>query len=141
MNLVELYEELQDTELAEAPRALIEKAILAWRLVRAERLEIERKAREKQENETALKSWLIEVMREQKYEGNLIDGRITGLTTQKVATVSDKEALLKHIRATGELELLQFQLLRSAVDERRDAGIKVPGVEYIDVYGLSDKKA
>lgn len=141
MSLEALLGRMMEADLTEAPRKLIEEAIVAWRLARAERLEIERNAKAKQETETALKSWLIEVMRAQGYEGNLIDGRITGLVTTPVATVSNKEELLAHIRATGELELLQFQLLRSAVDERKAAGVKVPGVEYVDVYSLSDKKA
>lgn len=136
-----ILEEITKYDLADAPRKVLEEAIVAWRDKRAERLEIERRAKAVQETETALKSWIMEVMREQELEGSLIGGRITGLTTTPVATVSDKEALLNHIRETGELELLQFQLLRSAVDERRDNGVKVPGVEYIDVYNLTDKKA
>lgn len=137
----DLLEAMGKYDLPEAPRKLLEQAIVAWRDKRAERLEIERRAKAVQEVETALKSWVMEVMRAQELEGSLIDGRITGLTTNPVATVSNKEELLAHIRKTGALELLQFQLLRSAVDERRDAGIKVPGVEYLDVYNLTDKKA
>lgn len=137
----DLLVEMTKYDLSEVPRKLLEEAIVAWREARANRLEIERKAKVVQETETALKSFIMEVMREQELEGSLIGGRITGLTTNPVATVSNKEELLAHIRATGELELLQFQLLRSAVDERRDNGVKVPGVEYIDVYNLTDKKA
>lgn len=127
--------------VAEAPRDLYEKIIVQWRAMRAKRLELERQAKEAQSTETALKSYAIEVCRAQKLEGVLIDGRITGLNTKNVATVSDKEALINFIRETGDISLLQFRLATGTVDEYTQNDRKVPGTEYIDVYDLSDKKA
>lgn len=126
---------------SEAPRDLYEGIIVKWRAMRAKRLELERQAKAAQESETAFKSYAIEVCRAQKLEGVLIDGRITGLNTKSVATVSDKEALIKYIRETGDIALLQFRLATGTVDEYNENGKKVPGTAYIDVYDLSDKKA
>jgi hypothetical protein len=126
--------------LEEVPRQVLEAVIVNWRETRAKRLELERVAREQAALETSLKSYAIEVLKAQKHEGCLIGGRVTGLIKNTVPTVSNKEALLAHIRASGELELLQFQILKSAMEERRENGVEVPGVEFIEVYGLSDKK-
>jgi hypothetical protein len=126
---------------SEATRDLYESIIVKWRAMRAKRLELERQAKAAQESETAFKSYAIEVCRTQKLEGVLIDGRITGLNTKSVATVSDKEALIKYIRETGDIALLQFRLATGTVDEYNENGKKVPGTAYIDVYDLSDKKA
>lgn len=126
--------------LDEVSRQTLEGCIVEWREVRAKRLELERVAREHQAKETMLKSYVVEVLKAQKHEGCLIGGRITGLLTNTVPTVSNKEALLAHIRETGELDLLQFAILKSAMEERRENGVEVPGVEFIEVYGLSDKK-
>lgn len=127
--------------VGKAPRDLYETVIMQWRDMRAKRLELNRLMNEAQEKETALKSYAIEVCRAQKLEGVLIGGRITGLNTRNVATVSDKEALVNFIRETGDISLLQFRLATGTVDEYKENGVKVPGTEYIDVYDLSDKKA
>lgn len=127
--------------VAESPRDMYEQIIVQWRAMRAKRLELERQAKQAQEAETAFKSYAIEVCRAQKLEGVLIQGRITGLNTRNVATVSDKEQLIKFMKETGDISLLQFRLATGTVDEYKAAGKKVPGTEYIDVYDLSDKKA
>lgn len=140
-NTEELLVAVAETDPLTAPRDLYEPVITKWRAMRAKRLELERLARAAQAAETAFKSYAIEVCRAQKLEGVLIDGRITGLNTKSVATVSDKESLVKFIRETGDISLLQFRLSTGTVDEYVENGKKVPGVEYIDVYDLSDKKA
>lgn len=126
---------------AESKREDYERIIVQWREMRAKRLELERQAKAAQSAETAFKSYAIEVCRAQKLEGVMIDGRITGLNTKNVATVSDKEELIKFMRETGDLSLLQFRLATSTVDEYKENGVSVPGTEYIDVYDLSDRKA
>lgn len=125
----------------EADRKLYESIVVKWRAMRAKRLELERLAKAAQSAETAFKSYAIEVCRAQKLEGVLIDGRITGLSTKSVAAVSNKEELIKFIRETGDLSLLQFRLATGTVDEYTENDREVPGVEYIDVYDLSDRKA
>lgn len=135
-----LLEKTKTVPVAEAARELYEAIIVQWRSMRAKRLELERLARAAQAAETAFKSYAIEVCREQKLEGVLIDGRVTGLNTKSVATVSDKEKLIEFIRETGDISLLQFRLATGTVDEYTENDRKVPGVEYIDVYDLTDRR-
>lgn len=137
----ELMKEVLSTDPKEAPRDLYELAVSQWRAMRTKRLELNRLMEAAQKQETLLKSYAIEVFRAQKLEGVMIDGRITSLRTNNVATVSDKEALLKFIKETGDTALLQFRLATGTVDEYVANDKTVPGVEYIDVYDLSDKQA
>lgn len=137
----ELMTEVLSTDPKEAPRDLYELAVSQWRAMRSKRLELNRLMEAAQKQETLLKSYAIEVFRAQKLEGVMIDGRITSLRTNSVATVSDKEALLKFIKETGDTALLQFRLATGTVDEYVANEKTVPGVEYIDVYDLSDKQA
>lgn len=139
-NLEEFLEQISSAMPAEADRKTLEQAIKHWRATREKRLELQRLTDAMQKIETGLKSWVIEVFRQQVHEGVIIGGRVTALTDKEQATVSNKEEFLDHIRETGELELLQFRLATGAVDERMKEGIKVPGTEYIKVYDLSDKK-
>lgn len=138
---IELLDQVAKEDPATAKRDLYERVITQWRAMRAKRLEMKRLMEEAQAAETAFKSYAIEVCRAQKLEGVLIDGRITGLNTKSVATVSDKEALIKFIRDTGDISLLQFRLATGTVDEYRENEVEVPGTEYIDVYDLTDRKA
>lgn len=126
---------------AEASREEVESAILAWRGFREQRLEAEKVAGRLKANEDAFKSFVLEAFKQQKFEGMLIGGRTTGLSTKKVPTVADKEALMGYIRSTGELDLLQFRLSAAAVAERWENEVKVPGVEEIEIYDLFDRKA
>ena len=126
---------------AEAKRGEVEAAITAWRDKRAERLELDRQAAVKKKEEDQLYGFLVEVFKQQKLEGMLIEGRVTGLGSKKVSIVEDKEALMAHIRATGELELLQFRLSEPAVKEREENGESAPGVGKMEVYSLFDRKS
>lgn len=124
-----------------ATRDQTEQVIKAWREKRAARLEANRVTEALKEEETKMSSWLLEVFKQQKFEGMLIGGRITGLSDKSVPAVSDKEALMQYIRETGELDLLQFRLSTGAVGERTQNGVKVPGTEYITVHELFDRKS
>ena len=121
-------------------RELVESKIIQWREVRKVRLEAEKVAQKLLSQEADIKSFLIENFREEKLEGMIIDGRSTGLSARLVPAVRDKEALLEHIKATGELDLLQFRLAGKAVDARREGGVEVPGTEYVEVFDLFDRK-
>lgn len=124
----------------EATRQQVEDMIIAWRAKRAERLELDKVANKAKQEEENYKSFILECFKQQKFEGMLIDGRTTGLTTKKVPTVSDKEELLAYIRESGELDLLQFRLSAEAVNLRKENEIDVPGTEYVEVYDLFDRK-
>lgn len=129
------------TQVTEAQRGQVEAVITAWREQRAKRLEENRIMEASKKKELALSSWLLEVFKQQKFEGMLIGGRITGLAEKEVPMVDDKKAFMDHIKATGELELLQFRLSTGAVDERHDNGVEVPGIKYEKVYDLFDRKS
>lgn len=125
----------------EAEREVVEKAIVMWRELRAERLEADRQARVLKNDEDKLKSFLIEAFKQQKLEGMIIDGRSTGLSTKTQPSVADKEAFLAYVKETGQLDLLQFRLATGAVQERWNNDMEVPGVEEIELYDLFDRKS
>lgn len=121
-------------------RQEVEAMIRAWRTVRGERLTLQRRVTKLEDQEKILKAWVIEAFRQQKLEGMLIEGRLTGLTTGKALTVEDKEALVKYIYDSKALSILQFRLAEAAINERRDAGEDVPGVGEVEIYGLYDRQ-
>lgn len=132
---------LTGVEALKASQDQIKDAAMAWRECRAKRLETKRLMEEEQEFETYFMSFVMECLRQQKSEGVLVGGRVTALSKREVATVSNKEDLVAHIKKTGDIDLLQFRLATGAVDERRANEVKVPGVEYIEVYTLTDRKS
>lgn len=125
----------------EATREETEEVIKAWRVRREERYEADRVAKNLKEKENQLSSWLLEVFKQQKFEGMLIGGRITGLNAKSVPVVEDKEQFCKYILEEEALELLQFRISTSAIQEREENGVSVPGIEHIEVYDLFDRKA
>lgn len=125
---------------AEATREEVEEAIKEWRSKRAARLEQDKVAAKLKKEEESFKGFILEAFKQQQFEGMIIDGRSTGLTTKKIPSVSDKEKFMAYIRETGELDLLQFRISTGAVDERVANGVEVPGTEYVDYYDLFDRK-
>lgn len=126
---------------AEADRKTVEQAIKDWREARDARLELDRKAAKLKSVEDVLKSFLLEAFKQQKLEGMLIGGKVTGLTTKRIPIVEDKEKFLSYIRETGELDLLQFRLAPEAVRVRAEEGVDVPGIGEMDTYDLFNRKA
>ena len=125
---------------AKATREEVEEAIKNWRMYRQKRLDEEKIADKTKEKENAFKSFVLEAFKQQKFEGMIIDGRSTGLSTKKVAAVEDKESFVAHILATGQIDLLQFRLSEGAVKERWANEEEVPGVGEVEVYDLFDRK-
>ena len=80
------------TDPREAKREEVEAAIVEWRTTREARLAAEKVASKIKENEDMVKSWLLDVFIKQRYEGMVIDGRITGLTTRDVPVVGDRKS-------------------------------------------------
>jgi hypothetical protein len=124
----------------EATRTQIEDNIRRWRTSRAARLEQDRLAARMKEREEELKEWLIAAMRGQKYEGVVIDNRITGVNTKQYPEVVNRQEFCEHILETGALELLQFRVSTTAIKEHKEAGKMPPGIEYKDDYDLFDRK-
>ena len=124
----------------EATREQAQEMITLWRAQRAKRLEENRIMEDSKKKEQAMYSWLLEVFKQQKYEGMMIGGRVTGLADKEIPYVEDKEAFLKYMKETGELDLLEFRMAKGAVEERFANGVEVPGVAHMTVYDLFDRK-
>ena len=124
----------------EATRTDAEQVIQAWRAAREERLAADKVAEKLKNRESALKSWLVSVFRQQEFEGMIIDQRITGVNTREVHNVTDRPALQKFILENDALDLLQFRIVDSAIFAREEEGCEVPGVEVVEVYDLFDRK-
>lgn len=119
----------------------IENMIIHWRQVREDRLAADKVAAQLKEHELETKNWIINVLRDEHWEGFIINGRQTSLRVGEQPTCEDKVALTDYILTSGALDLLEFRLAKRAIAERRDHGFDVPGVRWVDVYDLSDKKA
>lgn len=130
-----------DIEPKEATRSQTEEVIVAWRNKRDERLAADKVAKLLKEEEEHFKSWLINVFIQQKFEGMVIGGKITGLSPKEVPVVEDKEKFCTYILETHQLELLQFRLATGAIKEREEAGISVPGIGHLETYDLFNRKA
>lgn len=132
---------MEYTNPAEADRKTVEQAIRDWREARDARLELDRKAAKLKSVEDVLKSFLLEAFKQQKLEGMLIGGKVTGLTTKNIPIVEDKEKFLNYMRETGELDLLEFRLSAAAVRVRAEEGVEVPGIGEMETYDLFNRKA
>lgn len=126
---------------AEATRQQTEQTIKDWRAKRAERLAADKVAEALKKDESAMKSWLISVFNVQKFEGMVIDGRITGVNPHDVHVVEDKIAFINYIYENEAIDMLQFRLSDGAIFEREEAGDEIPGVRKEEVYDLFDRKA
>ena len=129
-----------DTNPEQATRAEIETAVVAWRATREQRLAKEKEAAKIKDREQELRLWLVEAMSSQKYEGVVINDRITTVAVKEVYIVEDQQALADYILETRELDLLQFRLSTSAVALRAEAGVTVPGTGTMRQFDLSDRK-
>jgi hypothetical protein len=125
----------------EATRPQTEKVIKEWRAKRAERLAADHVAAELKKDEVAMKSWLVAVFREQRFEGMVIGGRITGVSPKDIHVIEDREAFINYIYETDAIDLLQFRVSETAIVEREILGITVPGTRKEEVYDLFDRKA
>jgi hypothetical protein len=125
----------------DADRYMAEKVIQAWRDKRDDRLAADKVAAALKEQETAMKMWLIDVFKEQKFEGMVIDHRITGLSDREVHEVEDREAFVNYLIENRALDMLQFRISDPAIFAREDVGVVVPGVKVRTIYDLFDRKA
>jgi len=88
-----------------------------------------------------MKMWLVAVFQEQRFEGMVIDHRITGLSDREVHEVEDREAFVNYLIENKALDMLQFRISDPAIFAREEIGIKVPGVKVRTIYDLFDRKA
>jgi hypothetical protein len=118
----------------------LEEIAVMWRQAREDRLAADKVAAKLKEEELRLKGVLVDSFREQSMEGVVINGRFTGLRVGEQPVCEEHESLRTYILETQQLELLEFRLSKRALAERKEQGIVVPGVKWVDTYDLADRK-
>lgn len=108
--------------------------------IRQDRLLVQKQVDELKERETALRDHLIATLPKSDATGTAGKVARAQVQTKRVPHVEDWEALYKHVKRTGDFELLQRRLANDAVAERWDAGKKVPGVEPFTTVTVSVTK-
>jgi hypothetical protein len=105
--------------------------------VRAERLALDKQAADVKKFEEELKSAIIAKYKEQGITG--MGGILGTVNMSKIEepVAQDWLSIWGYIRENGEFELLHKRLTNTAVRERWDAGVEIPGVGKQDVYRLS----
>jgi hypothetical protein len=108
--------------------------------LREKRLEEQKKVDAIEAEEKAIKEHIIQNL--PKSEASGVAGKVARVTviTKQVPQVKDWDVFYKHIKKTGEFELLQRRLTDTAIRERWDAGKQVPGVESFNAVTLSINK-
>lgn len=124
----------------EASTEELDKYVRQWRELKDTRLELEKKAREAEKQETLLFNWLCSVFKEQGRDGTVVEGKATGLTKGRVPTICDKHRFLEFVKRTGSVYLLECRLSKKAAEEVTDAGGDIEGVEFVEVFGLYNRK-
>lgn len=104
------------------------------------RLELQRQAKELEEQESKLKQHLIEKLPDQDASG--VAGKLCriSLVNKEVPYAKDWPEIYKHIQKTGHFDLLGRRLNSSAVAERWENGEEVPGVETYTTTSVSINK-
>jgi len=107
---------------------------------REKRYEIQRTVKELEEQESAMKDYLLLNLKKSKASG--IGGKLARVTmsSREVPTPDNWELIHKYIKDTDSFELLQKRLSTEAVVERWDAGTAIPGVGKMAVTSLSINK-
>jgi len=108
--------------------------------LREKRLEDQKKVDAIEAEEKALKEHIIQTL--PKSEASGVAGKIARVTvvSKAVPQVKDWDVFYKHVKKTGEFELLQRRLTDTAIRERWDAGKQVPGVESFNALTVSVNK-
>jgi hypothetical protein len=109
-------------------------------LLREKRLAEQKKVDAIEAEEKALKEHIIQTL--PKSEASGVAGKIARVSviTKQVPQVKDWDMFYKHVKKTGEFELLQRRLTDTAIRERWEAGKQVPGVESFNTLSISINK-
>ncbi len=109
-------------------------------LLKTKRAEAQRVADELKAEESALKEHVIETL--PKSEASGVAGKVARVTVinKEVPQVSNWDLLYKHIKKTGQFELLGRRLSATAINERWEAGKEVPGVGHFKATTISLNK-
>lgn len=93
-----------------------------------------------EDQEKLIKAYLIDTL--PKTESSGVAGKMARvtITTKVVPQVTDWDALYKHIKKSGEFELMQRRLSEGAVKERWENDKSVPGVGTFTTVGVGINK-
>ena len=108
--------------------------------LREARLAKQKEAEVIEAEEKALKEHIIQTL--PKSEASGVAGKVARVTViiKQIAQVKDWDLFYKHVKKTGEFELLQRRLTDTAIKERWENGKKIPGVEPFDAVTVSINK-
>lgn len=108
--------------------------------LKSKRSLLTKQAEEIEKEEKALKQYVIDNLPKSNLTG--ASGKVSQVKviTKDVPQVEDWDLLYKHIKKTGEFDLLNRALNKTAVDARWEAEKKVPGVKSFKVVSLSVTK-
>lgn len=122
------------------PKTLAEVADLYY-VTRDKRLTMEKEAAKIQQDETALKEYLIANLPKSKAEG--VAGKLcrVQITRRDVPKLADPKKFYAFAARKGNEDLAKESMVASAVQARWENGIKVPGVEAFTLISLSLNKA
>lgn len=105
--------------------------------LRQQRLAMQREVDAIEAEEKALKEHIINTL--PKSEASGVAGKVarTTIVTKTEPQVSDWDALYKHVKKTGEFDLLNRAINKAAAKERWERGAEVPGVIGMTVISVS----
>jgi hypothetical protein len=108
--------------------------------LREKRKAMQKLVDEVEEEEKALKEHIINIL--PKSEASGASGKLANVkvVTKEVPQVKDWDAFYKYIKKTGEFDLMGRTISRTSIEERLDAGKKVPGIEMFQAVTLSITK-
>ncbi len=108
--------------------------------LRQNRLELQRQLTEMEDFEKALKEHIINTLPKSNQEG--AQGKVARVTINRKAIpqVRDWDAFYAYVHRHKAYELLQRRPAEKAIEERLEAGKKVPGVEIFHAVSLSINK-
>lgn len=108
--------------------------------LRQKRLEEQKKVDLIEAEEKALKEHIIQNL--PKSEASGVAGKLARVTvvTKQIPQVKDWDAFYKHVKKTGQFDLMQRRITDAAIKERWEAGKEVPGVEHFNAVSISINK-
>lgn len=114
---------------------------LQWRNARIKRLAAQKEVDALEVVEKDLKQKVLDSLRKNPSKAVSNGDRLFQLVPGTEPSPEDWGKIWKHIQKTGEFELVQRRLNNTAIKERWELGVKIPGVGSIPTETLSDTKA
>lgn len=104
------------------------------------RLALQKQVDELAAFESSLKEHIINTLPKSDQTGAAGKVAKVSVVTKEIPQVQDWEAFYKHVKKTGDFELMQRRLADKAIQERWEHGKKVPGVGVFTAVTVSLNK-